>query len=118
MIERSFALRLAVLGTALAGLAFVGIGAASILVRGALFSWGVGLMLILYGVLVLGIALAGWRGYGFAVGAIIAAALLHIATVGSYVTGPSWYWPALILVLPLATLVSAVWHRVRDSAVR
>lgn len=100
------------IGTATCGLTFVGVGVASIAVRNALFSWGVGAMLMGYGALVLAIAWAGWRGFAFATGAMIAAALLHIVTVASYLSGPGWYWAALVLAVPLSTFIAALWQRV------
>lgn len=103
-------------GTIAAGVGFIGVGVGSILVRGALFSWGVGAMLALYGLLLIGAGWACWRGITLASGPVIALALLNAATVASYATGPQWWIAALILVIPLVTLVAGVWLRVKMAA--
>ena len=86
------------------------------LVHGALFSWGVGIMLALYGLLVAAAGWACWRGVSLATGAVIASALLNAATVASYATGPLWWVAALILAIPLASLVAAVWLRIQTAS--
>lgn len=104
------------LGTILAGMAFVGVGIGSVVVRAALFSWGVGAMLVLYGGLLILVGWSAWRGYAFATGAMVATALLNTATVGSYATGTMWYLPAIMLILPVTTLIAAIWLRVIRAA--
>lgn len=102
--------------TIASGAGFIGVGIGSVLVRGALFSWGVGIMLALYGLLVAAAGWACWRGVSLATGAVIASALLNAATVASYATGPLWWVAALILAIPLASLVAAIWLRIQTAS--
>ena len=80
-------------------------------VRQALFSAGVGLMLVAYGLLVGVGAWAGIRRWPLARGLIVAPALLHVLVAGSLFTAGDLKQDviaALILVVSLATLVAGV----------
>ena len=104
-------LAVAVLGAAISGVALVVTGIATMAVRQAVISAGVGLMLVAYGVLVCLGAWAGHRRWSLARGLIVAPALLHILVAGSLFTAGDLKQDivaALILLVSLVTLVAAV----------
>ena len=69
--------------TALAGVAFVGIGIGSLAVGAGSFSLGVGAALVIYGALVIALAWLGARRLSWAQGLIVGAALLHAVSAFS-----------------------------------
>ncbi len=114
-------LGIAVLGAALSGLAFVGVGVGSIVDARAGFSLGIGLVLIGYGLVVLLGAWLGVRRSPWARGLIVAPALLHIATAVSLVQSddtPQVVGAAIALVVLVVTLVAAVLPATREALLR
>ena len=98
---RPVGLGVAVTGTALSSLALIGMGMASIAARWAVFGWGIGIVLIVYGLLVGAGAWLGVRRWPFARGLMVAPALLHLATAVSLATSDD-------LPQRIGALVSAV----------
>ena len=72
--------------TLVTGLAFVGVGVASVASNSGVFGIGVAAMLIGYGVGLGAIAWATARGHRWALGMIVASSLLHALAVGSFLT--------------------------------
>ncbi|WP_051208602.1 hypothetical protein [Propionicicella superfundia] len=74
------------------------------------FSGGVAAMLAVYG---LGLLAAGWglwRLSIFSRGPVVAAALLHVAVIAGYYLAGPYLWVAIALSLvPIGTVVAAVW---------
>lgn len=106
---------LAALGSWLSALVIAGVAVAVMIIGHALFSAGVGVMLLVYaGIL----GLIGWaaaRGVGWADGLLIASSLVHIAVVVTLVRSgaPAWFLVFLVLgaVVLLAAVMLAVGHR-------
>lgn len=103
---------LAITLTALTALAVVVIGIASILARpGEVFSLGVGLMLVLYGAIMFGIAWAAFRRHSWAWGLLVAAALLNAFAFGSFLdtndTGQR-VMAGVALAVTVATVISGI----------
>lgn len=73
------------------------------------FSGGVAVMLGIYGVGLLWAAWGLWRMSLFARGPILATALLHLAVLSGYVTGPDAWVAYLLAGVPLVTLVALFW---------
>lgn len=67
-------------------------------------------MLGIYGA---GLLVAGWGMWRLSIfsrGAIVAAALLHLAVIASdYVSGPYAWLAILLAVVPVATVIATVW---------
>lgn len=105
-------LGIAVVGAAVSGLALVGIGIASLASNHAMFSAGIGAVLIGYGLVVLLGAWLGWRRHPLARGLIVAPAILHIATAVSLIQGgdtAQTVGAVSALVVFLATAVAGIW---------
>jgi hypothetical protein len=74
------------------------------------FSGGVAVMLGIYGAGLLAAGWGLWRLSIFSRGAIVAAALLHIAVIASdYIQGPLAWVAILLAVVPVTTVVATVW---------
>lgn len=78
---RPLSLWIAVAGSAASALAVVGVGVVSMVTNLGVFSIGVGLMLISYGLLMAAGAWLGWRRHQLSRGLIVAPALLNLAIV-------------------------------------
>lgn len=94
--------------TAVAAAAFAVVGIVSILTRPSEFSLGVGAMLVIYAALVGAVAWLCWRRVSLASGTVVAAGLLHTLVLGSFVTSGHTPWLALLLPIPIATVVAGV----------
>lgn len=108
----------ALIGAGLTGLVAVGFGVASVASDHALFSWGIGVFLILYGAFVCLGAWLAWKRSSLARGLIVAPALLHIAIAISLLTGGDVMQKVgagVALVVFLATLVAAVLPSTREA---
>ena len=104
----------------MSGLAFVGVGIASIVDAHAGFSLGIGLVLIGYGAVVLLGAWLGLRRSPWARGLIVAPALLHIATAVSLLQSddtPQVLGAAVALLVLVVTVVAAVLPTTREALV-
>ena len=104
-------LAVAIILTALTGLAFVVSGIAALVANSRTFGLGVGAMLIGYGALLILIAWLVLRGRSWALGLIVASSLLHALAVGSFLTSQDRTQFVLMLVIApfvLATLVASV----------
>lgn len=99
---------MAVAGTALAAVAFMGVGLASMLQQHGVFSLGVGSMLLIYGALVALVALAGLKRWPLARGGLVASSLLHVMVGISTLQGSHAYWLLIPTALAAATLVGAI----------
>lgn len=98
--------------TAITGLAIIAVGIASYAANTKTFGTGVGLALLLYGLMLLGIAWAASRGYGWALGLIVASSLLHALSVGSFLTTQDrTQFILMLIVAPFvaATVITSVW---------
>lgn len=96
--------------TALAGLAFIGIGVGSFAVGQGGFSAGVGASLAVYGLLVCALAWLGARRVAWVQGLIIGAALLHAVSAFSLLQAgdvPQSVGAVAVGVITLATAVTA-----------
>lgn len=94
-------------GTALAALVFLAAGIGSLAVRNGVFSAGIGAMLLVYGLIVLGVAWAAWRGQGWANGAMVASSLLHLLVGASTARGSHQPWMWAFAAVALVTLLAA-----------
>ena len=104
-------LAVAIILTALTGLAFVVSGIAALVANSRTFGLGVAAMLIGYGALLILIAWLVLRGRSWALGLIVASSLLHALAVGSFLTSQDRAQFVLMLVIApfvLATLVTSV----------
>lgn len=115
-------LGIAVAGAAFSGVALVGIGIASLASNHALFSAGIGAVLIGYGLVVCLGAWLGWRRHPLARGLIVAPAILHVATAISLMQGgdtAQTVGAAAALVVFLVTAAAGIWpttHRALSRA--
>lgn len=103
---------------ALAGLVIVGFGIASVASDHAVFSWGIGLFLIVYGAFVCLGAWLGWKRNSLARGLIVAPALLHIAIAVNLLTGgdtPQKVGAGIAIVVFVVTVVAAVLPSTREA---
>lgn len=111
-------LGVAITGAALSGLGIIGVGIASVAATNAVFSWGIGAVLLAYGALVLFGAYLGLRRSSWARGMIVAPGLLHIATAVSFMQSedtPQVIGSSVALVLLVATVVAAVLPSTRQA---
>lgn len=102
----------------LAGLVIVGFGVASVASDHAVFSWGIGLFLIVYGAFVCLGAWLGWKRNSLARGLIVAPALLHIAIAINLLTGGDTaqkVGAGIAIVVFVVTLVAAVLPSTREA---
>lgn len=105
--RRPWSLVIAAAATLLVGIALIAVAVAVMVTRMALFSLGVGVMLLIYGALVVLIGWAAWRRARLAFGPLVAGALLHLLVTLNLARGslaPLFFGLA---VVPLATLVCA-----------
>ncbi len=72
--------------TALTGLAITGIGVGTLIANSKTFGQGVAAVLVGYGAMLIGIAWAVVRRQSWALGLVVAASLLHLMVVGSFLT--------------------------------
>lgn len=108
------AARSAALLTALSGVAFVAVGAVAFAQGHGRFSWGVGSVLVVYGLLVMLLAILLWRRVALAQGLVIASSLLHIGVLWSVASG-EWAWLVRGLILiPLAAVVACLLPATRE----
>lgn len=108
----------AVVGAGLVGLVVIGFGIASVASDHAVFSWGIGLFLIVYGAFVCLGAWLGRKRNSLARGLIVAPALLHVAIAVNLLTGgdtPQKVGAGAALVVLLATVVAAVLPSTREA---
>lgn len=97
--------------TTLTGLALIGIGIASFVANTKLFGIGVAAMLCGYGALLILVAGLVLKGHPWALNLIVAAALLHLLVVGSFLTTQNRdQFVGALIVAPfiVATLITAV----------
>lgn len=113
-----FALGVSVSLTALAGLAFIGMGVGSFAVGQGSFSAGVGASLAIYGALVCALAWLGARRISWVQGLIVGSALLHTVSAFSLLqagdTAQS-VGAAAVGVVTLTTAVAAVLPSTRKA---
>lgn len=111
-------LGVAVVGAAVSGFGIIGVGIGSVAAANAIFSLGIGAVLLAYGALVLFGAYLGLRRNSWARGLIVAPALLHIATAVSFLQSedvPQVIGASVALVLLVATVVAAVLPSTRQA---
>ena len=108
-------LTIAVWLVALAGLLLIGVGVASILQFEGRFSLGVGVMLVIYGLGVLGAAWLGRHQHILAFGAMTSVTVLHGLVIASTANGSHawWLWPFLVPVA--VTFVCLMWPSTRRA---
>lgn len=97
--------------TGLAGLAAVVAGFAAIASQFSRFGLGVGVMLIVYGAIMLAITWAAYRRFAWAWGLLVATALLNAFTIGSFLEtqdAAQRYGMAALLAVILVTGVAAI----------
>lgn len=97
--------------TALAGLVFVVVAAASIVANSTTFAWGIAAVLAAYGA---GLVLIAWlvtRGHEWALGLIVASSLLHALAIASFLTSEDRTQVVIMAVAApfvLATVITSV----------
>ncbi len=79
------------------------------------FSGGVAVMLGIYALGLFWAAWGMWRMSMFARGPILATALLQLAVLSGYLTGPSSWVAYLLAVVPLLTGVAVMWPSTRTA---
>lgn len=97
--------------TLAAGAVFVVVGMAAIAARSTTFAWGIAAMLVIYGLGLIGIALLVLRGHRWALGLIVASALLHACAVASFLTSSDRTQVVIMAVAApfvLATVITSV----------
>lgn len=95
-------------------LVVLGVALATLLQRHGMFSAGVGVMLLLYGLLLAALAVLAVRGVTLVTGMVVAAGALHVmVAVSLALNGAPWLWAGV--PLPLMTVVAGVWARVREQ---
>lgn len=120
---RPVSLWVAVIGSALEAGVVLAFAIGSIASNHALFSWGVGAMLVGYALLIAAGSWLGWRKHLLARGLIVAPALLNIIIAISLITAgdvPQSIGAALAIAILLTTVVAAVLpstHRALDPRV-
>jgi hypothetical protein len=103
--ERPPGLLVAVTGSLLVGVALIVLAAASLAAGHGGFSGGVGIALIVYGVAMVGSAVALWKGSILGRGPVIAMALLNVAAGYTFTASAPWVW--LLVAVSVATVVAA-----------
>ncbi|WP_022910394.1 hypothetical protein [Aestuariimicrobium kwangyangense] len=101
-------------GAAAAALVVLGVVVAA--QRHGIFSVGVGVMLLLYGLLVGAVAWWARRGRLWTTGPMVAAALLHLLVVVAIAPDANAWWWALVLPLAMTAALALV-ARVRAQRV-
>ncbi|SDL67003.1 hypothetical protein [Tessaracoccus oleiagri] len=97
--------------TGLMGLAAVVAGFAAIASQFSRFGLGVGVMLIVYGAMMLAVTWAAYRRFAWAWGLLVATALLNAFTVGSFLEtqdAAQRYGMAALLVVTVVAGVAAI----------
>lgn len=105
------AVAVAVILTLLTGLAAIIIGIASFIANTRMFGVGVAAVLMIYGLVLIAMAVLTARGQGWALGIIVASSLLHTFVVGEFLlTDDRAQFVGSLIVAPfvLATLVASV----------
>lgn len=108
----------ALVGAAITGLVVVGFGVASVASDHAVFSWGIGLFLVVYGAFVCLGAWLAWKRNSLARGLIVAPGLLHIAIAVSLLSGGDTQQKVgagVALLVLVATVVAAVLPSTREA---
>ena len=104
-------LAVSVVLTALTGLAAVGIGMATLVVNSRLFGAGIAAVLVVYGASLMLIAWLVLKRHAWALGIVVAASLLHLMVVGSFLTTTdrSQFVGSLVVApFVLATVIASV----------
>ena len=104
-------LAVSVVLTALTGLAAVGIGVATLVVNSRLFGAGIAAVLVVYGASLMLIAWLVLKRQAWALGIVVAASLLHLMVVGSFLTTTdrSQFVGSLVVApFVLATVIASV----------
>lgn len=104
-------LAIPVILTALTGLGVLGVAVGTVLANNRLFGIGVAGMLVLYGLSLIAFAWFTAKGQGWALGLIVASALLHLMVVYSLVTSDDRaQFVGTLIVAPfiLVTAVTAI----------
>ncbi|WP_040160404.1 hypothetical protein [Nigerium massiliense] len=104
---RPAALVLAAALSAVAAVFLLAMAGASLSAGGGSLGRGVAAFLALWGLIVGWVSIALFRGRPWARGPVVAAALIHVASMVSFATSQPWAW--LGAVVALATVVAAVW---------
>lgn len=97
--------------TALTGLAIAGIGVGSAIANSKLFGIGVAAVLVGYGAAMIALSWLVIRGRAWAMGLVVAAALLHLLVVGSFLTTDDraqFLGSLAVLPVILATVIAGV----------
>jgi hypothetical protein len=92
-------------GSLLVGLALIVLAAASLAAGHGGFSGGVGIALVVYGVAMVGGAIALWKGSILGRGPVIAMALLNLVAGYTFTASAPWVW--LLVAVSAATVVGA-----------
>ena len=105
---RPLGLTVAAVTTILFGLFFLGMAGLSLASGHGAFSGGVALALVLWGLMVGGVGVALLRGARWAMGPVVAAALLHVFSFAQFATDGSAPQALIGAVAALAIVVGAL----------